>query len=243
MNVFLYFSACSDFGELSRAAPPREKSLRRRRRAIILVELIIGLVIVALVMLALASILFAVAQGWEDQDISQSTQVQANQIYARVQSDLSAAKCVGSYGTGPTGGYVIFLSANDDSPGQIQRGEVSLIIQDPTTNSLYLYGSTAPYSGQAASTFATSQLSQITPAQIEGWSQQQLLGGPGTQSDDTARLAVNGFQVYATQTVTTPSSFVTTQLPIIEFTLTLSKNGQNLTLYNSSTLRPSTQPQ
>ena len=194
-----------------------------------------------MVMLALASVLFAVAQGWDDQDIAQSTQMQANQIYARVQSYLSAAKCVVSCNTGPSSGNIVFLSANDDPAGQIQCGEVSLIVQDPTTHSLYLYNSTLPYSGSAAATFPTSNLSQLTPAQIEGWSQQQLLGGPGSQPDNGTRLDVDGFQPYATQTVTALGS--TTQLPIVEFTLTLSKNGQSLTLYNSSTLKPSTQPQ
>jgi type II secretory pathway pseudopilin PulG len=204
--------------------------------------LLIGLVIVAMVMLALASVLFAVGQGWEDQDVSQSTQLQANQIYARVQHYLSAAKCVGSCSpdTTSSGGYAIFLIANDDSPGQIQYGEVSLIVQDPATNSLYLYSSPAPYAGQAASTFPTGQLSLITPAEIEGWpfTQKQLLGGPGSQPDDGTRLDVTGFRLYVQ-----PAPSNGSQLPIVEFTLTLSKGGQSLTVYNSSTLRPSTQPQ
>jgi Tfp pilus assembly protein PilV len=209
----------------------------------ILAELLVGLVIVAIVMLALSSVLFAVANGWDDQDVTQSTQLQANQIYARVQSYLSSAKCVASYTAGPSGGAIIFLSANNDTAGQIQCGEISLIIQDPTTHSLYLYNSTAPYSGSAANVIATSQLSTVTPAQVEAWSmQEELLGGPGTQPDNGSRLDVDGFQIYATQTVATASP-VTTQLPIVEFTLSLSKNGQSLTVYNSSTLRPSTQPQ
>lgn len=238
------FSASSARLSSPKPAPPRFNFPRRHGRGFILVELIVGLVIVALVMLVLASVLFAVAQGWDDQDIAQSAQVQANQIYARVQSYLSAAKCVGSYSTGPTGGAIIFWRADDDSDGQIEYGEVALIVQDPTTHSLYLYSSALPYSGQAAATLSASELAALTPAQIEGWSfvQQQLLGGPGTQPDNGTRLDVDGFQLYVTQTVTTPSSFVTTQLPIVEFTLTLSKNGQSLTLYNSSTLRPSTQP-
>jgi type II secretory pathway pseudopilin PulG len=214
-----------------------------RTRGFILAELLVGLVIVAMVMLALSSVLFAVADGWDDQDISQSTQLQANQIYARVQNYLSSAKCVASYSAGPTSGDIIFLSANDDSAGQIECGEIGLIIQDPATHSLYLYHSTAPYSGLATNTISTGQLASITPAQVEAWSmQQELLGGPGTQPDTGTRLDVDGFQIFATQTVSTASP-VTTQLPIVEFTLTLSKNGQNTTVYNSSTLRPSTQPQ
>lgn len=230
-------------GSASFSAPLRFNFFRRR--GFIVVELIVGLVVVALVMLALASVLFAVARGWDDQDIAQSTEVQANQIYARVQSYLSAAKCVAWYSTGPTSGAIIFWRADDDSDGQIEYGEVALIVQDPTTHSLYLYSSSLPYTGQAAAELSASDFAALTPAEIEGQSfmQQQLLGGPGAQPDNGTRIDVDGFQVYATQTVTAPTPFVTSQLPIVEFTLTLSKNGQSLTLYNSSTLRPSDQPQ
>jgi len=210
---------------------------KRDPRGFLLVELLVGLVIVAMVMLALASVLFTVGQGWEDQDVSQSTQLQANQVYARVQSYLSAAKCVALSSSGPTGGGIIFWRADDDQDGQIEEGELAVIAQDPTTHSLYLYHSTPPYSGQAAT---TCTLSQYTAAQIEAWPfiQQETLGGPGNQPDDGTRLDVNGFQLYV-QAAPTDGS----QLPIVEFTLTLSKNGQSLTVYNSSTLRPSTQPQ
>src|ERR1700693_4576385 len=125
---------------------------QRQKRGFLLVELLVGLVIVAIVMLALASVLFAVAQGWEDQDISQSTQLQANQIYARVQSYLSAAKCVELSSSGPAGGGIIFWRADDDQDGQIEEGELAVIAQDPITHSLYLYRATAPYLGQAATT-------------------------------------------------------------------------------------------
>jgi type II secretory pathway pseudopilin PulG len=199
--------------------------------------LLVGLVIVAMVVLALASVLFAVSQGWEDQDLAQSTQLQANQIYARVQSYLSAAKCVSLSSAGPSGGGIIFWRADDDQDGLIEEGELGLIVQDPTTHSLYLYCSSPPYSGQA---LTTCTLSQFTPAQIESWPfiQQTTLGGPGSQPDDGTRLDVDGFQLYV-QSAPTDGS----QLPIVEFTLTLSRNGQSLTVYNSSTLRPSTQPQ
>jgi type II secretory pathway pseudopilin PulG len=208
-----------------------------RINGFLLIELLVGMVIVAIVMLALSSVLFTVAQGWDDQDVSQSTQVQANQLYAKVQSYLSAAKCVTLASAGPTSGGVIFWRADDDQDGLIEEGELGLIIQDPATHSLYLYRSMLPYAGQAAT---TCTLSQFTAAQIEAFPfiQKQTLGGPGSEPDDGTRLDINGFQLYLQQAPTDGS-----QLPIVEFTLTLSKDGQNLTLYNSSTLRPSTQPQ
>jgi type II secretory pathway pseudopilin PulG len=233
------------FGETANprcCAPPLN-----RLRGIVFVELIVGLVVIALVMLAVASVLFAVAQGWKDQDVSQSTQMQADQVYTRVQSRLSAAKCVGPYDAGSPsgGGYIIFWRADDDSyadgqidegDGQIEKGEVALIVQ--TNHSLYLYSSAPPYSGQAAGHLAASDLAALTPATIESWSfmQPTLLGGPGSQTDDGTMLDVEGLQVYVT-----PSA--ASQLPIVEFMLTFSKSGQSLTLYNSTTLRPSAQPQ
>jgi type II secretory pathway pseudopilin PulG len=201
-----------------------------------MIELLVGMAVVALVMLALASVLFTVAQGWADQDVSQSTQLQANQIYAKVQGYLSAAKCVELCNLGPSGGGVIFWRADDDQDGLIEEGELALIIHDPITHSLYLYRSTLPYIGTAAT---VCTLSQFSAAQIEAFPfiQKQTLGGPGNQPDDGTRLDVDGFQLYLQQAPTDGS-----QLPIVEFILTLSKNGQGLTVYNSSTLRPSTQP-
>jgi type II secretory pathway pseudopilin PulG len=202
----------------------------RIARGFLLIELLVGMVIVAIVMLALGSVLFTVAQGWEDQDISQSTQLQANQICARVQHYLSAAKCVVLSSAGPTSGGIIFWRADDNQDGQIQQSEVGLIIQDATTHSLYLYDS-PPNSGPTVCT-----LSALTPAQIESWTfiQKHTLGGPAAQPDDGTRLDVNGFQLYVQ-----PAPADGSQLPVVEFTLTLSKNSQSLTVYNSSTLRPS----
>jgi type II secretory pathway pseudopilin PulG len=210
---------------------------RRAQPAFLLIELLVGMVVVSLVMLALASVLFTVAQGWGDQDISQSTQLQANQIYAKIQSYLSSAKCVTLSSAGPSGGGIIFWRADDDQDGQIQEGELALIIHDPITHSLYLYSSALPYTGQAAT---VCTLSQFSAAEIEAFPfiQKQTLGGPGDQPDDGTRLDVTGFQLYLQPAPTDGS-----QLPVVEFTLTLAKNGQILTLYNSSTLRPSTQPE
>ena len=63
------------------------------KRGFLLVELVIGLVIVALVMLGAAAIMGAVAQGWSDQDVTRSTQLQANQTYVRVQNAGGGKVC------------------------------------------------------------------------------------------------------------------------------------------------------
>src|SRR5580658_2625441 len=71
-----------------------------RRRGFLLVELIIGLVIVAMVMLAAAAMMESVSQGWDDQDVTHSTQMQANQTYLRVQKALQGAKFICYYAPG-----------------------------------------------------------------------------------------------------------------------------------------------
>src|ERR1700722_124139 len=72
--------------------------------AFLLVELLIGLVIVALIMLGSAAIMGAVAEGWNDQDVTRSSQLQANQTYVRVQNAMQGAKYVGYSNTGSVDG-------------------------------------------------------------------------------------------------------------------------------------------
>ena len=69
----------------------QSETTSRANRAFLLVELLIGMVIVALVMFGAAAIMEAAAQGWNDQDVTRSTQLQANQTYVRVQHALQGA--------------------------------------------------------------------------------------------------------------------------------------------------------
>ena len=223
------------------------------RTGFLLVELLIGLVVVALVMLGTAAILTAVATGWNDQDISRSTQMQANQIYARVQNVLQSAKYVGYVSAGNVNGNsaqpgCIFFWQNDNfggvEAGEARIGEMALIIQDPTTHSLWLYQcvvSPANYTAEDAAMPFSEMSESSAPAQFEALSfvQAQCLGGPGNTPDDGTRLHINGFQVDV------QSLGSTAQLPVIEFALGFSRSdGTNLTLYNTTTLRgPASKPE
>lgn len=218
------------------------------------VELAMGLVIVSMITLAIAGIMTAVAQAWNDQEMNQSIQVQANQVYARVQHILSAAKYVAQYNTGSLNGsstgYIVFWRADDfpASPNDetVQAGEMAAIWQDPTTSTLWLTEA-IPYSQMTSTQYtAASQVypwsywtnpANLTAMKSASFLQATPLGGPGNLSNPSNYLQVNGatFYIY--------SLAGTSQLPIIEFAVAFSRNNQTLDLYGSSTLRgPSTQP-
>ena len=226
-----------------------------RPRGFLLVELVIGLVIVALVMLGAAAIMGAVAQGWNDQDVTRSTQVQANQTYVRVQNALQGAKYACYYAAGDVNGNsaqpgcIFFWQNYNLQSGTIldpYLGEMALIEYDPTTQSLWLYQNPSP--SQADPNQMQQLTSQSNFAAIvsqfpqQSFVQKQALGGPGSLSNDGTRLQVRGFQVYVNPYWPSGAS---TQLPVVEFAIGFKQNdGTSLILYNSTTLRgPATQPQ
>jgi prepilin-type N-terminal cleavage/methylation domain-containing protein len=215
----------------------------RKYRAFTLIELMIGLVITAMVMAAMAAVMTSVAEGWQAGSVSQSTQMQANQIYTRVQKILSGAKYVILPTNGSSGSSIIFW-ANDNliADSTVEAGEIGLITWDSTTQSLYLYEAPSNLTGGQLAAAETqldwSSLQTLTPATVESWTymQQTPLGGPGTTGNANA-LQVTSANFYVTGLTSA------NQLPIVEFSLGFSKNGQAVTLYSSTTLRgPSTQP-
>ncbi len=233
------------------------RTMRTVRTAFTIVELSMGLVIMALVMGSIAAVMGAVGQSWSVQETTQSTQLQANQVYTRVQRILAAAKYVGQYqagaadGTSSTPGSIFFWRA-DDYPGSpsdltAETGEMGLIAQDPATHSLWYYRA-IPYAQMNASQLARAGVvmhwvdltNPASPGLFKGldFVQAQALGGPGNQVDNGTRLHVIGAQFNCLS-----FSNSATQLPVIEFALGFTMNGQNLTIYNSATLRgPTTQP-
>lgn len=227
----------------------RARPTSLRGRAFLLVELLIGLVIVALIMLGAAAILSAAAQGWNDQDVTRSTQVQANQTYLRVQNALQGALYIGYVSPDSSQTGSIFFWANNDLGGQAAgdpyAGEMALIQYDSSTMTLWLYHVPA----SQLSNSLTQQplpltLSEIDQASEATWFTQQsfvtrqALGGPGTQVPGADNLNVSSFQVYLSSLTST------TQLPVIEYSIGFTRSdGTSLTLYNSTTVRgPTTQP-
>jgi prepilin-type N-terminal cleavage/methylation domain-containing protein len=214
-----------------------------RARGFTFIELMIGMVITAMVLAAMAAVMDSVAQGWQAGSVSQSTQMPANQIYNRVQKILSGAKFVILPSEGSSGSSIIFWANDNLIPDStVEAGELGMIEYDSSTSSLYLYEAQPNLSGAQLTAAQTildwSSLQELTPAMIQSWTYMQPtpLGGPGTTGNASA-LQVTGASFYVA------GLSDTNQLPIVEFALNFSKNGQNITLYNSTTLRgPSTQP-
>jgi hypothetical protein len=222
----------------------------RTRRAILLAELLIGLVIVALVMLGAAAIMDAVAVGWNGQDVTRSTQMQANQTYLRVQNALEGAKYIGYAGSSP--GTIFFWA--DDNFGGVDAGdpcigEMALIQYDSTANTLWLYKCLAKSDMSpseqtaAAQSWTLSQIDQSSYAtqftQNYSFVEKQALGGPGNEPNDGTRMRIDGFTVNAN------SLGSATQLPVVEYSIAFSQtDGTKLTLYNTTTMKgPTTQPE
>jgi hypothetical protein len=217
-----------------------------------------GLVIVALVMLGAAAMMEAVSQGWNDQDISHSTQMQANQTYVRIQKALEGVNYVcystsgALTGTPATPACIFFWQDYDLQTGTITDpylGEMALIQYDPTTQTIWLYQNLSPSSGDS------NQMQQLNSgsdfaAYVAGFPSEsfvtkQALGGPGTAvtaADSNNCLEVSGFQVYVNPDWNSGTS---TQLPVIEYAIGFSRSdGASLTLYNTTTIRtPATQPE
>ncbi len=240
---------------------PGEGVRGARRSGFLLVELIIGLVIVALVMMGAAAIMTAVSAGWDDQDLTRSTQMQANQTYLRIQRILQNANYICYYAPGAisgspaTAGSIFFWQDYGlQTPGMPitdpYLGEMGLIEYDPTTETIWLYENSAPSSSDP------TQMQQLTSQSDfaafvaafpgESWVAKQSLGGPGSEPGTGANvndcLEVSGFQVYVNSSWNAGTS---TQLPVVEYAIGFSRSdGTNLTLYNTTTVRTAaTQPE
>ena len=179
--------------------------------------------------------------GWSRQPVH--TNPGQSDLHPRPENPLQR-KFIVLPSDGSSGSSIIFW-ANDNliADSTVEAGELGLITWDSPTQSLYLYEAEPNLTGSQLAAAETqlnwSTLQTLTPATIESWTtymQKTTLGGPGTTGSASA-LQITGANFYVTGLNST------TQLPIVEFSLTFTKNGQSVTLYNSTTMRgPSTQP-
>jgi hypothetical protein len=216
----------------------------RARRAFLFVELIIGLVIIAMVLLGAAAIIEAVADGWNDQDVTRSTQVQANQTSLRIQNALEGAQYIGDPGSSGSASTIFFwANTNIGGAGETDpcAGEMEAIQYDSSTDSIWLYYCPTPAAAGASQVLTLSDINQATWATWftqQSFVQKRCLGGPGGANDGT-QLNITGF----TACVSALNS--TTQLPVVEYSIDFTRSdGTSLTLYSSTTVKgPTTQPQ
>jgi prepilin-type N-terminal cleavage/methylation domain-containing protein len=102
-----------------------------------LVELMIGLVVTALVMAALAGLTTAVAQGWKQSETTQSTTNVTTQVHLRVQRSLRAARLLGVCEIGSLDNTAcaqaacLFWKGDANADNQIQFSELALLEYHP----------------------------------------------------------------------------------------------------------------
>jgi len=213
------------------------------RRGLTMIELLIGLVITGLVMAALASITFAVAQGWTASDGTQNLQIQSQQVYTRVRYNLASALYIGLVnagslnGSATTPGCVVYW-ANDsvNADGKPEIGEMALIQHDAVNQVVTLYYC-MPYASMTG-TQQTSAAGSISYATMttSTW--------PATfEALSFVKKTVLGRNVKGA-TFASYWNTSTTQRPLVEFCLVLNRPPQfSTTLYGVALLRsPMTQP-
>ena len=207
-----------------------------------LAELMIGMLVTALVLSALAAFVNAVAVGWEESDGTQDAALEAHQAYQRIDHYLSSALYIAQPLVGTNSTSVFYwanddwdsggVSAGDESP---ELGEMNLIQYDSTTDTIWLYQPIAA-SAMSADQFSTACVPQ-TYADISGASEPALF--LSTLFYTRIPLAHD----VTSATFDAIGSDSASQRPLVEMNLTFAKDGQTITQYGTVTLRaPSTRP-
>jgi hypothetical protein len=116
---------------------PPQRPLPRRtlagRRAFTLMELVLGMLITALVMSALAALLGAVAQGWKQSGEAQATSNVITQTHVRIQRLLKSVRLIGACrpgaldGTAAEQAAVLLWTADHNHDYRIQLSELALL--------------------------------------------------------------------------------------------------------------------
>ena len=220
---------------------------RRRRlsgRAFTLMELVMGMIITGLVMVAVSALLSAVAHGWTQTTATQSSSNHKVQVHARVQSILKGAKQLGAVRPGSLSGYAIpaavMMWAGDyNGDDRVQFSELALLMHDGGTGSpdgyLAFYEVVYPSAWTAAQKEAADS---VTLSKDEIYKDSNI---------DTFRLLANVRQtILATEVV--GATFTLTDgadvtRPSLDYVLKFQKAGSPQTEYGTVAVRtPTTLP-
>src|SRR3954453_19167418 len=134
----------------------------RRLRGFTLVELCLGLVVVAMVMSAVAAFALAVSNCWKFSDASQSALLTGNQALARLQRHLHDAKRTG-YCTRRQA-TLVYWQADANGDGQMQFSELAMITYNGPTRTLEIVRPSVG-SGEADPTFSGAELNDAAVMQ------------------------------------------------------------------------------
>jgi Tfp pilus assembly protein PilV len=120
-----------------RAITSRTNRRRPRRRGFTLIELCLGLLVVAMIMSALAAFALAVSNCWKYSDASEASAISGNQAVIRLQRRLHDAKRVGYCRNAPQAALV-YWAADADGDGKMQFSELAMIRFNDSEHTLQL---------------------------------------------------------------------------------------------------------
>ena len=210
---------------------------RHSRRGFTFVELSIGLVVVAMVLMALAAFSLATAEAWKQgattnpvgngQTVA-SVAVMSNLATTRINHEIQDLLCTGGYFSGTltssSGQQASLLLWRTDTNGnkQVDPSEVELIEYDATQHAVLKYKPGAAPANCNYGTFANN-------AYVASFKATAATQEPVARN-------IDGMQIF----VNTPSSL--TQLPVVEYRLYFKRDGHSQVAYGSVCLRSPTYP-
>jgi prepilin-type N-terminal cleavage/methylation domain-containing protein len=236
-----FFSGVRTGGGVRRMDP------HARRPGFTLVELMMGLVITSLVMGALAALSFAMSRAWSQSESGQSSSISSHQAAIRLQNFLRQAKLVGLVRAGSTngsmspGGCAMLWLRDDNADGKVQLTEIGLIEHDLTQKRVKLYQVKVP-SGMTADAYNTANpvtsvavTDSAAPENFKAlatvWAQPLAGADPATVNPHAVR--VSGFRIEKT-------GGTGSQGLALQFTLVLTKDGNQDVSYGAAVLRSAT---
>lgn len=198
------------------------------RSAFTFIELMLGLAITSMVMVALGAVMFAVARGWQGAEMGQSIEMAANQASLRVERMIQESKLTGVVREGTTdtsalarsvtpAAAIMLWKSDRNGDERIQFDEIALIEHNRTAGTLDLFEARWPDGWTASQiALANTELSQAdltdanAPEDIKALlyvARKPILGG------------VRGAKFHLIDPAAERSS------PSLEFTLTLRRGG------------------
>jgi hypothetical protein len=248
-----------------RHAPTRHRTPARRRGGFTFPELIMGMAVTTVVLIAMGAMTTAVAKGWTEAAAA-GAEVQYVAASARLQRELQGAKYVGRVerGGGGAAASIVFWQADDypggaiaDADGRVQYAECAVLEYDPAARAVYRYQvngyDTAKYARLTAAqrtalsaTVTHATLSGATAAATVknfGWT---AVPSPNAVATPLERIVllrdVSAVEWAAVGGDATPA-VANVWRPLVEYSLTFQPPATNgvaarpLTVYGTATLR------
>jgi prepilin-type N-terminal cleavage/methylation domain-containing protein len=194
------------------------------RRGFTLMELVFGVLILSLIAGAVAGLTRAVAMDWEQSEQTQTVDLRASLIAARLESMLRQAKYIGLVRPGSLDGSAskpaaVMLWLNDsDGSGTMTFPELGLLQHDTSSNTLYLYTVKFP-SGWSATQIASWNTAVSYATLCGSTAPEDFKGNTSVVSAQALAHNVTGFKVAAHWLPSWP------QKPTLDFELKIYQAG------------------